>query len=278
MVFAAAGNSIFKKGSALTITVSLLYWAYIGLHSLFIGFPIACVIRIVHFFHDRDRRMLQHKWTTWWAWHYHSLNPFHTTTVTGYENRPNRPCVYVCNHQSTADISLMYGLKTHFKWVSKSSNFYIPLIGWNMAFNDYVPIKRGDKESAARMFAECQRHLAAGSSIVFFPEGTRSPDGEIKDFKHGAFTLAIAANVPVVPVVQDGSSAALSAGRGSLVDVYNGGGWNISLKILPAIMPESFGTASPEALAASVRAVMVAELARIRADVAARLKADTKSD
>ena len=75
-----------------------------------------------------------------------------------------------CKSQSTTDISLIYGLKviqldtsarsllctssahrptarpqTHFKWVSKHSNFYIPLIGWNMAFNDYVSIKRGDK-------------------------------------------------------------------------------------------------------------------------------------
>src|SRR5262249_53142360 len=98
--------------------------------------------------------------------------------------------VLVSNHASLADILVLFGLWSPFKWVSKASNFRIPLIGWNMRLNRYVPLVRGDKESIATMMRACEAWLAGGVPVLLFPEGPRSPDGEGKAFKAGAFRMA----------------------------------------------------------------------------------------
>lgn len=258
--------SVLKTGSFLTLLVSILFWSYVGLHSLFIGFPVAVCLRLLHVFYDTHRRELQHWWTYVWAYHYHHWNPFCSTTLLGRERLlplKGKAVIYVCNHQSTTDIMLLYAINTHFKWVSKSSNFYIPLIGWNMSFNDYVPVKRGNKDSVVKMFDHCKRHLAHNNPLVFFPEGSRSTDGNIKDFKPGAFSLAIEQGVPIVPLVLDGTSDCLTAGKGTHVAVYNGGGWDITLKVLEAIDPATFGT-DADALAQRVRGLMTHELLEIQ--------------
>ena len=72
----------------------------------------------------------------------------------------DKAVVFVCNHQSTLDIMIMYRLSWHFKWVSKSSNFRIPLIGWNMGLNDYVPVTRGNADSIEKIITE-----TAGTTI-----------------------------------------------------------------------------------------------------------------
>jgi len=242
-------KSIFKPGSTLTLLVSILFWLYVCVHSLFLGFPVAVLIRIYHIFIDGERRMLQHKWTTYWAYHYHHWCPFQRTSVIGRENLKKlngQPAIFVCNHQSTTDIMLMYGIETHFKWVSKKSNFSIPLIGWNMAMNDYVPVERGQKESIEKMFKHCKKHLTAGSSLVFFPEGSRSTDGSVKPFKHGAFTLAIEAQVPIVPLLLDGTSDCLTTGKGTTMGIYNGGGWDLTLQMLEPVFPSEFPTSAQE--------------------------------
>jgi 1-acyl-sn-glycerol-3-phosphate acyltransferase len=78
-----------------------------------------------------------------------------------------------------------------------------------MALNRYVKLVRGDSASIAGMMAACERHLAEGSSVLLFPEGTRSMDGRLKPFKHGAFTLAQRARVGILPIVIEGTANAL---------------------------------------------------------------------
>ena len=189
--------TLLKPNSALTMLVSILWWTYITLHSFFIGYPLALVCRTVHIFHDNKQRKLLHRWTTIWALHYNHWNPFvKNTTVKGLENlqlvRQGKPGIFVCNHQSALDIFLLYTLSStgvHFKWVSKSSNFYIPLIGWAMPLNDYIPVTRGKKDSVLKMFSHCKTHLSNRNSVLFFPEGSRNTEGGLKFFKPDAFTL-----------------------------------------------------------------------------------------
>jgi 1-acyl-sn-glycerol-3-phosphate acyltransferase len=100
---------------------------------------------------------------------------------------------------------VLYGLFRPFKWVSKASIFRIPFIGWNMWLNDYVGLERGDRESIKRMMARSRAHLDAGSPLLIFPEGTRSPDGVLQPFKEGAFKLACEAGCPLVPVAISGT-------------------------------------------------------------------------
>jgi 1-acyl-sn-glycerol-3-phosphate acyltransferase len=87
--------------------------------------------------------------------------------------------------------------------------FKLPFIGWNMYLNRYIGLKRGDKASVARMFADCKRALSRGNSLFIFPEGTRSRTGLIQPFKPGAFILAKKMRVPILPVAISGTHAAL---------------------------------------------------------------------
>lgn len=121
--------------------------------------------------------------------------------------------------------------------------FRIPAIGWNMALNRYVKLYRGDPKSIAAMMRTCAAHLAAGSSIMIFPEGTRSPDGRLKAFKHGAFSLAKQAAAPILPIVIDGTARALPK-HGLVLR----GRHRIRIRVLEPIPPAAFAHLDVDAL------------------------------
>ena len=187
---------------------SLLFWAFLAVSSLLL-FPVALLLWALTAPFDR-RLVWQHRFTSWWASLYTRLNPLWRVTVEGEERiRPGTTYVMISNHQSFLDILVLFRLRAHYKWVSKAEMFRIPCIGWNMTLNRYVKLVRGDAASIARMMDTCQRHLAEGSSVLLFPEGTRSVDGHLKPFKHGAFTLAQRAGMPILPIVVEGTANAL---------------------------------------------------------------------
>jgi len=173
---------------------------------LFVG---ALVIWAATLLFDRRLRVL-HLYSCAWASLYTYVFPYWTVRVRNRERiRPGAAYVLVSNHQSLLDILVLFRLYKHFKWVSKVSIFRVPFVGWNMHLNRYIAIRRGDRADARRMMAACAAALAGGSSVLIFPEGTRSPDGELREFRHGAFTLALLQRVPVLPIVIDGTLDAL---------------------------------------------------------------------
>ena len=87
--------------------------------------------------------------------------------------------------------------------------FRVPFIGWNMVLNGYIRLKRGDRESRDQALAECERALNRGSSVFFFPEGTRSRTGRLKAFKPGAFLLAHRMRLPILAIAINGTKEAL---------------------------------------------------------------------
>src|SRR5690606_32322330 len=117
----------------------------------------------------------------------------------------DRAYVVISNHESTADPFLLCQLPFDTRFIAKEEIFKLPLLGWLMRFSGDIPLRRGDKESVVRMLDEVQATLAAGVSVMVFPEGTRSPDGNMLPFKDGAFQMAIDAQVPLLPLALAGT-------------------------------------------------------------------------
>ncbi len=233
---------------------STLFWIFLTVSSIVL-FPIAVLIWLVTALFDR-RLVLLHRFTCFWASLYTWLNPAWPVTVVGREKiRPEATYVMVANHLSLLDILVLFRLFRHFKWVSKVENFRVPFIGWNMTLNRYVRLKRGDKASVVQMMKDCEETLTSGSSIMMFPEGTRSPSGRMRSFKPGAFELAIRTSSPVLPIVLRGTADALPK-RGFVLQ----GKHPISIHVLDEIPPASFEGLTPEQLTARVREIFASEV------------------
>ena len=187
---------------------SALYWAFFAL-TLPVFFAVAVLIFLVTAPFDR-RRVILHLYTCAWASFYVYLSPIWRCRVVGRDRLPWKgPAVIVANHLSLIDILVLHRLYRPFKWVSKSSNFRLPFLGWNMRLNGYVPITRGQADSVIRMMKRCRELLGEGCPLLFFPEGTRSASGELQPFKDGAFQLAMESGVPVIPVALSGTHRTL---------------------------------------------------------------------
>ncbi|HEY5944947.1 MAG TPA: lysophospholipid acyltransferase family protein [Kofleriaceae bacterium] len=124
-----------------------------------------------------------------------------------------RPCVVVANHASLADPFLLSHLPLDQRFVAKEELFRLPLVGWLLRLAGDIPIRRGDHASAVEMERACVRTLANGLSITIFPEGTRSKDGAMREFRNGAFRIAVAAGARILPVALHGTAACIVDGR-----------------------------------------------------------------
>ena len=126
--------------------------------------------------------------------------------VRGEENVPPGPVIFMCNHQSNFDIlSLFRAIPQQFAWLAKEELFRIPIFGHSMARAGYIPLNRGDGRSALKSMTAAAERIRKGTSVVIFPEGTRSSDGALLPFKRGGFIIAAKAGVPVVPCSISGS-------------------------------------------------------------------------
>mmetsp|Transcript_16629 Transcript_16629/g.34325 ORF Transcript_16629/g.34325 Transcript_16629/m.34325 type:complete len:239 (-) Transcript_16629:23-739(-) len=113
--------------------------------------------------------------------------------------RDGKGRVFVMNHQSQADICILYYLHTIFVWISKKSVTYIPGVGQIMQLSGHILLDRKGKSSIKAMYAEAKDRLGRGKNIFIFPQGTRERT-KVLPFKHGAFSIAISEKVDVVPV------------------------------------------------------------------------------
>lgn len=235
---------------ALHTTVhTVCFWAWIFLAAPLLFVP-AVVIWIVTLPFDPNGRVL-HLYTCFWCAQHLWTNPLWRMDVQGREHVDRKKAyVYASNHLSAGDIAVLFTLMLPFKFVSKHQNFWVPFIGWNMYFNRYVRLRRGDAESVRGMMSACLAWLGRGVSIMMFPEGTRSRTGVMLPFKLGAFRLAADAGVPIVPIVIDGSGDALP--KDAILRQW--GTLPIRVRILEPVDPKDY--ANPQALADAVRARM----------------------
>lgn len=216
------------------VPVNILLWTIFFTTSvvLFMG---AFLIWLVTLPFDPNRKVLQ-KFSCFWASIYVWANPFWSAKIYGRENYdPKKAYVIVANHQSLIDILILFRTFLHFKWVSKASMFKAPLLGWNMKLNGYVSIERGDPNSREKCMAHCRQWIQKGSSMLFFPEGTRSHDGHLKSFKIGAFRLALETGAEILPIIIRGSRNAVPKHSIMLTRKTK-----MSVEILPSISLKDF--------------------------------------
>ena len=184
------------------------------------------------------------------------INPFWDFQVIDpVRPDPARPHVFIANHKSMADIFLLCLLPWEMKFLSKQSVFRIPLLGWQMRTSGYIAVDRGDKESARNALEQMRQRLLQNSSVVVFPEGTRSADGSLAPFREGAFRLAIETGVDIVPLAVRGTETALP--KHSLVFQKT----EASVTVLPPIPTAGMTAADAPRLAERARE----EIARVLA-------------
>lgn len=237
--------------------VSIFYYPIIVAWSLFY-FVLMIVLWLLTVLFDKERIVL-HKASHVWAHSIVFLNPLWKLQVTGKENIDKKGrYVITVNHQSMLDIPLMYVLpKINFKWVAKRAVYKWPLFGVVLWLHGDIVVEEGSVRKAMGFVAKGKERLANGTSVVIFPEGTRSKDGEIHNFKEGAFLLAKEAGVEVLPCVIDGVKGFIE-------------GWKVQrttlkVSILPPVSVEVVEEQSAREVMKSVREMTVAELARLRA-------------
>jgi 1-acyl-sn-glycerol-3-phosphate acyltransferase len=208
-----------------------------------------------------DRRLLAcHYFVSLWAVFYLIINPWWKVIIR-HRERLDRRKVYIimCNHQSVLDALVLYRLFFPFRWVSKKELFSVPVVGWVLYLNKHIPVVRGDKLSAAIMIDRAARSLSEGISVLIFPEGTRSHDGNIMPFREGAFKLALHARQPLLPVIIDGAWQALPK-TGFLFRKRQ----SIIVRILPAVNPEDYQHMDIDQLPGYMERYMADELKKLR--------------
>ena len=183
---------------------SLIYWVYFCI-TVFLFFVAVLLVRIVTAPFDKSRRAILNM-VGWRGRSYINIVPGWTVKVRGLERLdPKQTYVFASNHASMADAVLMFYVEHPFVAVAKSTLFQVPVLGWVLYLAGFLPVKRGDKRSTEWLMAEAKRALLRGTSVFLFAEGTRSKDGRLLPFKHGAFSLSRETGLPLVPVVIRGS-------------------------------------------------------------------------
>jgi len=126
--------------------------------------------------------------------------------VVGRERIPAGACLFVANHTSSADAPAVVGaIPRRVAILLKESLFKWPIAGQAFTLAGFIPVNRGDRESAIASVEKATESLRCGQSFLIYPEGTRSPDGRLQEFKKGAVVMAIKAGVPIVPVACSGA-------------------------------------------------------------------------
>ena len=244
----------------MDILKSIIIWLT-GIAFILIFFPVTFIIWLLVLPFDKDRKIVH------WVLVYQSLIlsyiiPIWKIKVEGRDKViSGETYVIISNHQSILDILLMNSLRLQYKWISKIENIKVPFLGWYLRMADYLAVDRGNPDSKEKMMVDAYNCLKKGISIMIFPEGTRSLNGEIGFFRRGAFQLAISAKTPLLPVLIDGTGGILPK-HGFIFRGFH----RITIKIFDPLLPDSFGTDNCDELALKLHNMMAAGLVQLRND------------
>ncbi len=191
------------------MSISLIsgsYFYFLVISTLFFGFLTIILVPLT------NPKIASYICGTIWS----RLNGYMTpmlVKVHGRENiNPYQSYVIVSNHQSHYDVFVLYGwLGIDFKWVMKKELRKVPGIGIGCEKVGHIFIDRSNREKALASLNDAKKKIVNGTSVIFFPEGTRSKDGKVGEFKKGAFKMAFDLALPILPVTIVGTSNILPA-------------------------------------------------------------------
>lgn len=214
----------------------------------------ACIIAALAGVRDREGSIFDHTPRVW------SRILLMTAGVRVILHNPERAWgqgaqVYVSNHMSWFDIPTLSASLPRYKFVAKAELFKVPVFGPAIRAIGMVPIQRENRKAAFGAYDEAAAKIREGNSVVVFPEGTRGTDYPIRPFKKGPFVLAIAAGVPVVPVLTYGTREVLP--RGSFLVRPT----TVHIHLLEPVSVEGLDYSSRAELAERVRARIAEALA-----------------
>ncbi|MCI0661967.1 MAG: 1-acyl-sn-glycerol-3-phosphate acyltransferase [Acidobacteria bacterium] len=176
--------------------------------------------------------------------------------VSGLEHLDrNQAYLFVANHQSNLDPPLLFSYLGHnVGAIAKKELLKVPLFKQGFPLAHIVPIDRSDREKAIESTKRGAGELRMGHSLMAFPEGTRSADGEVKEFKKGVFYMAVEAAIEIAPVVINGTRLVMpkSAHVCRPGDVY--------LKVLPPVNTQEYDAAKIEELIELIRSLIIKEV------------------
>lgn len=196
-----------NTGNAIFAPIWLIYQPYkwlfvapvLGVSTLVLGI-VAMTLATMKFRAAADRMAIL------WA----RINSYATpmrVRITGQSNiDPTCSYVILANHQSLYDIFVLYGwLGIDFRWVMKKELEWVPVIGPACKMLGHIFIDRSDPQKAIESLNAAKQQIQGGTSVIFFPEGTRSGDGVLLPFKKGAFKMAVDMGLPLLPITLTGT-------------------------------------------------------------------------
>lgn len=176
--------------------------------------------------------------------------------VEGMAHLPAGPALYAANHGSVLDIPVLFGhLPVDFRIIHKRSLHRIPVVGLYLYAAGHIAIDRMSGFRARKSLDRAAERMRRGTSVLAFPEGTRSRHGDVAPFKRGSFVIAVRAGAPVVPLSLAGVKAVMPSGlRGMRPGI-------VRLVVHPPVATTGRAPEESAALAEEVRRIVVAGLA-----------------
>jgi len=186
----------------LAKTLWIYFWAILATLLLFVPVCLAAFV-------SRTGN-LAFNLTQLWAWIMLKVTFVRVVTRGRDKIRPGQSYIIIANHTSLYDIlALVTGLRTQYRWIIKKELLRVPLFGYALYASRNIFIDRADPARAVESIHKGLDRLPVGVSVLFFAEGTRSPDGRIRPFKKGGFVMAVEKGLPILPVTINGSRGIL---------------------------------------------------------------------
>lgn len=225
---------------------TILFW-----FSMAVSLVILCPIIFLSQSSDRVIQILQQGWGRLHLWVSGAK-----VEMKGLEHIDlSRTYIMMANHQSYHDIFVVSTIPVYAHWMAKQELFRVPVFGWILGWIGAMRIDRSSKVKTLASVRSAVEQIREGRTVLIFPEGTRSPNGELLPFSKGAFSLAILSQVPILPITIEGTRSIMPKGS------YLIRPGTIKVTIDPPIETASLGAKDKDHLQEKVFALMQANLA-----------------